>query len=196
MRRAVARGGFTLIEMMAVVAIFALLAALVAPRVGSITSRTLNLRAQRIAAHLELARQRAVLTGIRHRLFVDLDQGSYLVEWWVTEARAEGREPEPPPALDLRGVTPIPMAPIRQAERSFHPLPGLQGRVQWLEESLAFVGLETQEGWSDRGQVSIEFSSDGTATYTAIYLDDDSGRTLVLDVLPLADSIRISDATG
>jgi hypothetical protein len=43
--------------------------------------------------------------------------------------------------------------------------------------------------------VSIEFATDGTATYTALYLDDDSGRTLVLDVLPLADTIRISDAT-
>jgi prepilin-type N-terminal cleavage/methylation domain-containing protein len=195
MRRAAARGGFTLIEMMAAVAIFALLAALVAPRVGSVTSRTLHLRAERIGTQLELARQRAVLTGIRHRLFVDLDQGSYRVEWWVTEAEALGLDPEPPPALDLRGLTPIPMAPARQAERSFRPLPGLQGRTQWLEDSLAFAGLETQAGWLERGQVSIEFATDGTATYTALYLDDDSGRTLVLDVLPLADTIRISDAT-
>ena len=54
-----ARGsGFTLIEIMAAVAIFALLAGLIAPRVGALTSRTLHQRAERIAGRLELARQR------------------------------------------------------------------------------------------------------------------------------------------
>jgi type II secretion system protein H len=196
MRRRKRGSGFTLIEIVAAVAIFALLAALIAPRVGSLTSRTLRQRAERIAARLELARQRSVLTGVPHRLLVDLDEGGYQLEWQVTEAEAEGREPEPEAPLDLRGLAPIPMAPEHAEERAYRPLPGLMGRFEWLEDELAFAGLQTPEGWIQRGEVSIEFERDGTASYTEIYLDDESGRTLVLDVLPLADVVRISDATS
>jgi type II secretion system protein H len=188
--------GFTLIEIMAAVVIFALLAGLIAPRVGSLTSRTLHQRAERIAARLEVARQRSVLTGMPHRLLIDLDQGGYQLEWQVTEAEAEGREPEPAAPLDLRGETPIPMAPVRAEQRAYRPLPGSMGDFEWLEDNLTFSGLQTPEGWVDSGEVSIEFERDGTASYTEIYLDDESGRTLVLDVLPLADAVRISDATS
>ena len=59
------------------VAIFALMAGLIAPRVGALTARTLHQRAERIVAQLELARQRAVVTGIPHRLLIDLDEGGY-----------------------------------------------------------------------------------------------------------------------
>ena len=188
--------GFTLIEIMAAVAIFALLAGLIAPRVGSLTSRTLRQRAERIAARLELARQRSVLTGVSHRLLVDLDQGGYQLEWQATEAEAEGREPEPALPLDLRGETPIPMAPAHAEQLAYRPLPGLMGRFEWLEDDLAFSGLQTPEGWIERGEVSIEFERNGTASYTEIHLGDESGRALVLDVLPLADVVRINDATS
>ena len=179
---------------MAAVAIFALLAGLVAPRVGALTSRTLRQRAERIAARLELARQRSVLTGVPHRLLIDLDEGGYQLEWQATEAEAEGREPEPVAPLDLRGETPIPMAPVHAEQRTYRPLTGSMGDFEWLEDNLTFAGLQTPEGWIDRGEVSIEFERDGTASYTEIYLDDESGQTLVLDVLPLADAVRINDA--
>lgn len=179
---------------MAAVAIFALLAGLIAPRVGSITSRELLQRAELIAGRLELARQRAVVTGIPHRLFVDLETGSYRLEWRVTEAEALGLEPEPPAPLDLRGESPIPMSPPTGEERSYRPLPGTMGRFENLGSSVAFEGFETPEGWVDRGEASIEFERDGTASYTELHLVDESGRSLVLAVLPLADAVRISDA--
>ncbi len=196
MRFAARARGFTLIEIMAAVVIFALLAGIFAPRVGALTSRTLRQRAERIAARLELARQRSVLTGVPHRLLVDLDQGGYQLEWHVTEAKALGREPEPVAPLDLRGETPIPMAPTHAEQRAYRPLPGIMGRFEQIEDNLTFTGLQTPEGWIERGEVSIEFERDGTASYTEIHLDDESGRTLVLDVLPLADAVRISDATS
>ena len=196
MRFAARSSGFTLIEIMAAVAIFALLAGLIAPRVGALTSRTLRQRAEQIAAKLELARQRSVLTGVPHRLLVDLDRGGYQLEWQATEAEAEGREPEPAVPLDLRGETPIPMAPVNAEQRIYRPMPGLMGRFEWLEDNLTFAGLQTPEGWIDHGEVSIEFERDGTASYTEIHLEDESGRTLALEVLPLADVVRISDATN
>ena len=72
--------GFTLIEMLAVVAIFSLLVAIVAPNIGRLSGRTLQAAADDLAARLELARQRAVVTGVPHRLWIDLDQASYRLE--------------------------------------------------------------------------------------------------------------------
>ena len=82
-RRAAA---FTLIEMLAVVAIFALMAAFVMPNLATLGSRTLQRQAQRIGGQLELARQRAIVTGIPHRMWLDLDDASYRLEWYVSEA--------------------------------------------------------------------------------------------------------------
>ena len=131
------RSGFTLIEILAVVAIFALLTALIAPNLGSLSSRTLRQRAESIAASLELARQRSVLTGIPHRLLIDLDQSAYRLEWFVTEVEAGGEaaESEPEP-LDVRGQSPIPMAAPRGETRAYRPLPGLRGHFERLEDSV------------------------------------------------------------
>lgn len=188
--------GFTLIEMLAVLAIFGLLASLLAPRVGAITGRDLSVSAEHIRVDLDLARQRAALTGIPHRVLVDMDDGSYRVEWKVTEARAEGLPPEPAPELDLRGETPIPMTPQVGEVAEYRPLPGKLGRSERVESSVLIAGVETPEGYQQRGQAAIEFDYDGTASDTSLHLQDENGRSLVLDVLPLADGVRIHDPTG
>ena len=191
------RSGFTLIEILAVVAIFALLAALVMPNLGSLSSRTLRQRADAIAARLELARQRSVLTGIPHRLLIDLDEGAYRLEWWITEIEASGEQDSgDAESLDLRGQSLIPMSPPLAQVRAYRPLPGLMGRFERLEDSVVFLGIETPEGWIDQGRAFVSFARDGTASYTALYLDDDTGRSVVLDVLPLADIVRVSDAAS
>ena len=69
--------GFSLIEMLAVVLIFALMAMFVLPNFESVRSRALGHAAERIASRLELARQRTIVTGVPHRLWIDLDDDSY-----------------------------------------------------------------------------------------------------------------------
>jgi prepilin-type N-terminal cleavage/methylation domain-containing protein len=188
-------GGFTLIETIAVVAIFGLLVAVVAPGLGTLTGRGLQDAADALAARLELARQRTVMTGIPHRVFVDLDGAAYRLEWLVTDAEERGEDaplrPEPP---DLRGQTPLPLEAPRDETRSFRPLPGMLGRDEVLEDSLAFRGIETPEGWIDEGEASIEFAPDGTAEYGTLVLDHESGRSLAVEVLPLAEAVRVRDA--
>ncbi len=186
------RAAFTLIEMLAVVAIFALLAAFVAPNLGLISSRRLQQEAQRISAQLELARQRAIVTGIPHRLAIDLDRGSYWLEWFRTQAEATG-ETETPAVLDLRGSAPISLTPPREAVREFRPLPGMFGRESALEKSLLFRVVETTGGSLDRGEAFVVFERDGTASPTEIVLADDDGRAIALVVLPLAEAVRIYD---
>ena len=184
---------FTLIEMLAVVAIFALMAAFVMPNLGTLGSRTLYRQTERIGGQLELARQRTIVTGIPHRIWLDLDDASYRLEWLVSEADAGGEPAPTAAATDPDGRVPLSLAPPREAARHYRPLPGLIGRVRFLEPSLAIAGLETPQGWIERGEAFIEFDRDGTTVYSAIVLEDESGRSITLDVLPLADAVRIRD---
>ncbi|HXI19528.1 MAG TPA: prepilin-type N-terminal cleavage/methylation domain-containing protein, partial [Gemmatimonadales bacterium] len=72
--------GFTLIEILAVVAILALMTTFVAPNLGAVRDRRLRSEAQALVATLELARQRSVVTGVPHRVLFDLDERGYQLQ--------------------------------------------------------------------------------------------------------------------
>ncbi|HJO23267.1 MAG: prepilin-type N-terminal cleavage/methylation domain-containing protein [Myxococcota bacterium] len=192
MRRArLSQAAFTLIEMMAVLLIFAGVAAIFAPQVGSITGRSLQHRAAEMASQLELARQRAILTGVPHRVLLDLEGAGYRIEWWTTDPEEEDTEAEAP--LDLRGLTPLPLEPSTRAARDWYPMPGTSGRFVWLDEELSITGVETTGDWIETGDVPIEFDWNGTTVPAAVHLDDESGRRLMLTIMPLAEGVRITD---
>ncbi len=182
--------------MIAVVAIFGLLVAVVAPNLGNLSGRTLRSATDALAARIDLARQRTVMTGIPHRVWIDLDAASYRLEWFLTEAEALGEDEPAEEPLDLRGATPLPLEAPRGVARAFRPLPGNLGSDAVLETSLVFRGVETPTGWVERGGAGIEFATDGSTEAAAVILDDDSGRALVIDVLPIAEAVRVSDAEG
>lgn len=186
------RSAFTLIEMMAVVAIFALLAAFVAPQIGRITGRGLQRSAHDVGSQLQLARERAILTGTPHRLLVDLESQGYRLEQWTTEALATGREEEEEvPVVIVGGQTPIELSAPRDSERDWHPLAGRLGSFAWLEDGLRFTGIERAGDFVETGDVGIVFAWDGTTDPTVIGLADEGERRIEVDVLPLADAVRI-----
>jgi len=186
---------FTLIELLAVVAILALMATFILPNVGIMRDRVLRDQARLLAAQLELARQRAVVTGIPHRLLIDLEGGGYRLEWL---ASAEQPQPAAAPgdalAYDVDGATPLPLAAPAAASSEFQPVPGGLGEFHYLESDLFFTGIDTPEGWIERGDSFIAFDRDGTSSYTEIVIDDGAGREIALEILPLADAVRILDA--
>lgn len=193
MRRCSA-AAFTLLELLAIVAIFALMTTFVLPNVGAVRDRALRNQAQRLAAQLEFARQRAVVTGVPHRLLIDLEGAAYRLEWLEEGGDSPPPKPNDPPEYDVRGATPLPLAAPRAARAEYRPVPGRFGDFQYLDSELGFVGIETPEGWIERGDSFIAFDRDGTASYTEIFIDDPSGRQIALDVMPLADAVRIRDA--
>lgn len=192
-RRADARG-FTLLEMLAVVAIFALIAMMVIPGLGRVGAGDVDAEARRLSAGLELARQRAVATGVRHRLWLDLEARAWRVEWWVTEARALGQEEPAPTALDLSGGAPLDLRAPRTGEPEYYPVPNELGRETWLEGDVRVTGVETTEGWLGRGETAVVFETDGTAEPARIRLEDDGGTAVDVEVQALADAVRIVDA--
>jgi len=185
------RHGFTLIEILAVVAILALVATFIAPNLGVLRQRRLRAEAQDLVALLELARQRTIVTGQPHRILFDLEDVGYRLEWLE-----DGDASASPPAeaeLDLSGSSPLPLAAPPRPEREFQPIPGLLGRFRWLPDPFVFAGVETADGWIEHGDTFVEFARDGSASYTEIVIEDDSGQRVVLAVLPLDDAVRWVD---
>jgi len=184
------RAAFTLIEMLAVVLIMAMVATFVGPSFEAVRQRKLRSEAMRLASHLEFARQRTVVTGVPHRILIDLEGGTYRIEWLGSDTAGQP-EPLVPVEYDVSGGTPLPLGAPQQDAGSYVPIPGLLGHDQLLDDELDFAGLETPEGWLDTGESFVSFDRDGTASYTEIVLRDSSGQETALAVLPLDDAVRV-----
>jgi type II secretion system protein H len=209
--------GFTLIEMMAVVAIIGMIFALGIPRLSSSRWRALGQAAESIAASLEFARQRAVMTGVPHRVLIDLEDGGWRVEWLVSEreafaavdAEAEEAADAGPGAALLAASSaggapgepdpdaPIDLHPPIGSDDDYHPIPNRQlGSFTWLDENLYFVGLEGSSGWIEGGDVQIVFDSDGTTEYTLLELADADDRHMTLEIEPMLERVRRRDGAA
>jgi type II secretion system protein H len=190
------RRGFTLIEMLAVVAIVALIGAFVWPNMGQFRTRALRNEAQQIGAQLELARQRAIVTGVPHRVWLELDQAEYRIEWLSQDPEeAEAEEADLAAASsrldDVNGNTPLDLSAPPAPELDYRPIPGSFGNTQVVTYPFYFEAVDTPEGRITRGQVSIAFERDGSAEPAEIYLQDAMGHRVALDVLPLDDRVRL-----
>ena len=203
-------GAFTLLEILAVVSIFALIAGLAMPNFSALHSRNLKQQAQRLISQLELARQRSIVTGVPHRLYIDIDGVVYRIEWLASERMAEGGSGEeelpsleslaalvpgdPSTLVDPEGA-PIDLSPPVEEEASYRPVAGTAGRLVELDADIVFAGIETDGGWVDDGETWIRFERDGSADPTTIEIEHESGVSATLEVLPLADTIRVAYET-
>jgi prepilin-type N-terminal cleavage/methylation domain-containing protein len=199
------RAGFTLIEIIAVVAIIAMVFALGVPRLGGRSFDPLHNEAEEIADRLRFARQRAVMTGVPHRLLIDLEEGGYLIEWYVTEDRAFGRgdgggggladlfaaatelEEDEGPVLDM-------VPPRKRDALDYYPIPNpSMGTFRWLDDTLYFVGVEGPTGWVESGDFGIVFFADGTTEPLALEIADADDARLTLEVEALLERVRVRE---
>jgi hypothetical protein len=171
--------------MMAVVALIALMFLLVVPETSLSSHRQLENAADAVVAELELARERAIATGAPHRLTLDLDEGTFQME------RFEVPPPELGPAPPRDPREPLSLSPPRPEQGRFEPLPDGDGR---LPRQVRFSRAETPDGPVEGGAVGVEFARDGTATPAVLWLASDAGSSLALEILPLADAVRVRAA--
>lgn len=187
------RAAFSLIELLAVIAILGLISTFIAPNLSVLRERRLNHAAMQLASLLELARQRTVVTGVPHRIWFDLEAAAYRLEWLGDDRELEEAAIALPDEYDVRGATPLPLAAPARSDFEFQPIPGNFGRFVYLDDDVFIAGFETAEGWIEAGESWIGFDRDGTSAYTEIVIEDGSGRNVTLAVLPLEDAVRFVD---
>jgi type II secretion system protein H len=190
--------GFTLIEMMAVVVIMGMVFALGVPRLGTSKLRILKQEAEAIASSVDFARQRAVMTATPHRVFIDLENGGYRIEWLTTEEGAfaavaeqqEGLQFDEPDFDDAEEA-PLDLRPPPRGEREFYPVPNRRfGSFSWIDDAVYFVGLDSPAGWIEGGDVVIGFEADGTTEFSLLEIADADDNHLTLEIEPLLDRVR------
>jgi hypothetical protein len=160
------------------------------PNFGLLQGHKLQKSAERVVEKINFGRQRAVLTGVPHRLAVDLDEGTYQLEW--QGERSTQRKKPAPASLEPQPEKPLSLAAPKQTERSFESVRGHED-VEFLGTGIEFAWIETPGGETDFGEAYIIFEGDGTSSYTLLVLDEPGGRELALEILPLAESVRILD---
>lgn len=186
------RAAFTLIELLAVVGIFALMAAMIIPNVNVLEARSLRAEADQLADRLEFARLRTIVSGKPHRVYIDLDGAAYGLE--SPEVPEGSAEPEPGSEGETtEGESSVSLAPPREETAVFVPMSGLYGN-KLLEAGIHFALVETDQGDTDRGVTTIEFANDGTTDGATIILENDDGDAVFVEVAPLADAVRVFHA--
>ena len=183
---------------MAVVIVIGMLMGLVMPNLNSRRGAQLEDSARQIAGTLQLARERAIVTGAAHRAFLDLEVGTSRIEWHVAEDRAfahldDPSDPSPSekPSREYSDGQSISLSPPEREERDYYPIPNRFGREDWLPEDIFFVGVNTADGWIEDGTVQIVFQVDGTTDYSEIVMRDNWENRIVLEIEPLLDIVRI-----
>jgi type II secretory pathway pseudopilin PulG len=178
--------------MLAVVAIFGLIAAMALPNIDLGGSRIVRGEAQDLATAIEFARQRAVMTGRTHQVVIEVDRGEHWIEWAapLEAATVEGDGEAGAPG----GERQLELVPPPLDVDEFVPIPGELGRVHRADDATAILGVEVSGGLADQGRVELRITADGAADPASILVgDSDGANVLRIDVEPLADAARIYD---
>jgi prepilin-type N-terminal cleavage/methylation domain-containing protein len=193
MSRGAARAdrAFTLIELLAVLLIMGLVAALTLPNLSLGADRLVLREAEALASGFVFTRQRAVATASAHRVLLDLDEAA----WWI-EGQPETVDPFSPEPLASPAPgshRPIQLAAPPVLAAGFQPLPGPFGRPRLMREPVRLDSVETLAAGSVRsGQIEILFDADGTASPARLVLADADGNAWVLRLSRLADEVAIA----
>ncbi len=172
-----------------------LLMSFMVPNLSTLRSRTLHQEAQQLVSMIDLARQRAVVTGVPHRLTLDLEENGYGLDW-EQSVETDSAEVEAGLLFDNLALDGgISLEPPARAQQDFFALPGKIGDFKWLEGDITIARVETPGGSVNHGEALVFFERDGTSSFTTIALDDEDGRRVILEILPLADTVRIIDET-
>jgi len=187
------RGGFTLIELIAVVAMFALVAALVLPTFDVGRRREVRQAGERVGDAVELARQRAIMTGRTHRVLLDLDGSRYAVEWQAPVDPEALAAEQPPAAAGSRRVAMEP-PPEVFGPAEFVPVPGPFGRPAPLGDDVVFFDVVFPDTIVNTGVVELRLGPDGATDPALVTIADVDDRWRVeVEVQALADAVRVAD---
>ncbi len=181
-RRVRARSGFTLIEIMAVVLILLMIAAIVIPRVSLIASQAALDDAKRLAATLDYAREKAISVGRAHRVVLDLDHAQYWIE-------AQPPPAPTPPILAWAELDELPLVAPRTNTREFAALRGSQPTP--LDANVVIAAVESDSDAAIDGIAQIAFEPDGATAPARVLITAGDSVRVRIEVAALADPTRV-----
>lgn len=165
--RFVSKSGFTLLEMMVVLVLMGLIAALAIPRFKDIYEVDLKSSMRRLAGTIKFCFNEAIIKQATMRLNFDLATGTYNYSILITDPDSTiGEFVEMPSAVVQPGVLP---------------------------QGVHFVDILTPRSPEKQidGETNIMFFSTGYAEKAVIHLGDRKGRQYTLLVKPLTGGVRI-----
>ena len=179
------RAGFTLLEIMLVVALMGLLAALFVPSTGLRLPYQIESSARVLASELQAVQQRAIATGTAHRWVVDLDRQAFRVE-------RLGDDPEPPAKFELpTHADLLELAPLR-TERAYAPIEERSGDWRKLDDpAVWFERVRVGDQSHREGTIAIRFAIDGGADPAHLWLEDEGGSQIEVQLVAFTGEVRI-----
>jgi prepilin-type N-terminal cleavage/methylation domain-containing protein len=180
MKRLRANGGFSLVEIMAAMAVLGILAAFAVPMLGS-TMSGIKLRdqAEAVSNLVSLAKMRATSQFARSRVYVDLSAETYVLQLWDTDAVAW---------VNDGAVTPLPSGIDFGWGELDEPPPNAQDDIGWADACTDDMNQEIDK------TACINFNSRGIPINAAgapkggnaFYLTDGTGvRAITVTATPL-----------
>ncbi len=162
-------GGFTLLELVMVIAILALAAALVFPHLPSLGGNDLKVSARRLAGAIRYLNDQAVATKTGYRMRIVPGDGTIDIQ--RVEAATSGTDkPASPPKLD----------------------PFLQ--EQLLADGVTVSDVVTgREGKKSAGEVVLTFGMGGLNDYAAIHLKGSDDRQYTVRAYPSTGRVRVDE---
>jgi type II secretion system protein H len=181
--------GFTLIEMLVVVGIIALMAAVMMPTISSYFQVSLNSATRDLATTIKEAYNSSVVTGKVYRLVYDLKENTYWVEFGPAEVlldTKESKEKEERRKKFSKSVTKKP---------EFKMDTTISRKKAILPRGVVFEDLVTEQSKEPitEGTAYTHFFPHGLTEQTVIHLQDQSKHHASLVITALVGDTNVYD---
>jgi prepilin-type N-terminal cleavage/methylation domain-containing protein len=184
--------GLTLVEILVVVALISLIAAISLPSVGGYLKLSLNTAARELSSTIKEAYNSAVMTGKVHRLVYDLDAHEYWVESGPATALLDTPESKEREERRKRFAKPGEKDP---KEGIFALEKGVTRKKKPLPGGVSFEDVLT-EGSKEpfiNGKAYTHFFPHGITEQTLIHLKDGQKHQSTLVISPLIGRTQVVD---
>lgn len=178
--------GFTLIELVVVVAVVAVITGAVVTGVGSLRGASVQAEAGKVAVAVRYLYNLAVISGKNQRLVIDLDTQSY---WGEAQDSADPCESFLLPGSDADEDG----SDVDVTRAGFAASDSQLLQKVTLDKGIRFAKVNTthQDQPQDKGQAYIYFFPSGTAENAVVQLEGDEDDFMTVEVFSLQGNAKV-----